>query len=59
MSIIFLSAVPRFTSAAGFCGADQGCSIQPGLFDIENEDAVLIERDFSELPAGFVAVSFC
>lgn len=56
MSIAFLPAVPRFFWGSGFCGANRGCSIQPGLIDIKNEDAVLIERDFYRLPRGFVAV---
>jgi hypothetical protein len=43
MSIPFLAALPRFVLAAGFCGADQGCTIQPVLIGIEDEDAVLIE----------------
>jgi hypothetical protein len=56
MSIVFLPAVPRFFLAAGFRGADEGCSVQPGLIDIEDEYAIIIERDFSGLPLGFVAV---
>jgi hypothetical protein len=36
--------------------ADQGCSIQPSLIGIKDEDAFLIERDFSGLPGGIVAV---
>lgn len=47
--------MPRFL-AAGFRGADEGCSVQPGLIDIEDEYAIIIERDFSGLPLGFVAV---
>lgn len=45
VSIAFLPTVPRFILAAVFCEADQGCSIQPGLIDIKEEDAVFIERD--------------
>jgi hypothetical protein len=55
MSITFLPALPIFSLAAGFCGADQGCSIQPGLIDIKDEDAVIAERDFFGLP-GVVRV---
>jgi hypothetical protein len=56
MSIASLSAAPRVFLAAGFCGADHGCPIQPGSIDIEDENAILIERDFPWLPGGFVAV---
>jgi hypothetical protein len=56
MSIAFLPAVPRFILAAGFCGPDQGCPIQPGLIDIKDENAILIERDFLGLPGAFVAL---
>jgi hypothetical protein len=44
MSMASLAAAPRFILAAGFCRADHGCSIQPGLIDIKDENTVLIER---------------
>jgi hypothetical protein len=42
--------------AAGFCGVDQGCPIQPGLIGIKGEDAGIAERDFHGLPGGFFAM---
>ena len=56
LSIALLPAAPRFIFGCCFCGADQGCSIQPNLINIKDEDAVPIERDFFRLPAGIVAV---
>ena len=42
MSLALPPAVPRFILATGFCGADQGCPIQPCLIDIKDEEAMLI-----------------
>jgi len=52
----FTARCAKIYFRSGFCGADQGCSIQPSLIDIKNEDAVPIERDFFGIPGGFVAV---
>ena len=54
--IFFLPAVSIIILAAGFCGVDQGCPIQPGLIGIKGEDAVIAERDFHRLPGGFFAM---
>jgi hypothetical protein len=37
-------------------GVDQGCSIQPSLIGIKDEEAVIAERAFFGLPGGFVAL---
>lgn len=51
MSRASLAAAPRFILASG-----RGCSIQPGLNDIKDENAILSELDLFRLPGGFVVV---
>jgi hypothetical protein len=41
---------------SGFCGLIRAGKVQPDLFGIEDEDAVIAERDFLGLPGGIVAV---
>ena len=48
--------MPRLFFGSGFCGLIRAGKVQPGSIDIEDEDAIIIERDFSGLPLGFVAV---
>ncbi len=55
MSIAFLHAVPRFFRQKVLL--IRAGEAEPGLFGIEDEDAVIIERDFFGLPGGFVAVA--
>lgn len=47
--------MPSFFGS-GFCGLIRAGKVQPGLIGIEDEDAVLIERNFRGPPGGFVAL---
>jgi hypothetical protein len=53
LSIAFLPAVPRFFRQRVLL--IRTGEAQPDLFGVEDEDAVIAERDLSGVPTGFVA----